>query len=871
MRVRVRELFPKIEQAFFQTGTFYKKNPLLRRLHRERILSETVLFNRDFYEEKYSDVSRSGLDPVDHYMLIGADRDMDPGPAFKTGFYRRFIPVWRCFYNPLVHYIVVGSKRGFIPTPYYNEHYYLLNNPDAVDTEISAFQHFYEVGIKENRNASPLFDPHTFLSENPDLPPSGFSAFEWFLIKGEFEDWSPLQVNTKIRRPLQEKIKVAQPDHLSLIMALPDVEQHDPDVVVIIPCFRGVEESLNCIHSVLGAKNQSKTEVLIINDCTPEPALDHALEKIAETRKIRLIKNEKNLGFVRSINIGLALYPNCSAIILNSDTEVYGDWVDRILAIASQSTDIGTITPLTNNGEICSYPNFVEDNERPLEVSYREVDAIAANINEGSAPVDAPTGVGFCMYVRRTLIEEIGDFDSMSFGVGYGEENDFCQRAIQRGWRNVIATNIFVHHKGATSFKEKRHSRIEDALKIIGSRYPKYNEDVGCFIKKDPVRQFRAAIDWQRLRLQVSAKNRLVVSHLRGGGTERAVQGYIKCETRAGVSVFRAGVSGRSRLRMQYWHENAMDVPNLDSLRLDQDHQKIVETWQELGIGSVDIHHLIDFGRHGALRWLELLNSAGLPWRVFTHDYYMVCPRTTLTDETGNYCGEPGAAGCRECIANRSSEVGNVDIEWWRHAHYGLLAGAVERIVPNRDVATRMARYFPDLSFTVLPHEEDVGVKQPSVIEPARPGDVVRVATLGAISAVKGFDVLRRCAALGAANKLPLEITVIGYTKDDQLAHQSGMRVTGPYDQRSVQAIIEREDPHLIFLPSRWPETYSFTLSEALQSGRPVVAFDIGAIQARIRDGGYVNARLLPMETTIPEVIDALMDVGRGEWQSPRR
>ena len=81
---------------------------------------------------------------------------------------------------------------------------------------------------------------------------------------------------------------------------------------------------------------------------------------------------------------------------------------------------------------------------------------------------------------------EVGTFDESAFGMGYGEENDFCQRAIRKGWRNIIAADIFVHHWGQTSFKGEASKRVQTALKTLDRLHPRYQRDVGAFIARDP-------------------------------------------------------------------------------------------------------------------------------------------------------------------------------------------------------------------------------------------------------------------------------------------------------------------------------------------------------------------------------------------------
>ena len=65
------------------------------------------------------------------------------------------------------------------------------------------------------------------------------------------------------------------------------------------------------------------------------------------------------------------------------------------------------------------------------------------------------TGNGYCMYIKRNVINELGLFDDDTFGKGYGEENDFCYRALDHGYTNVLCDDIFIYHKGTQSFKRK--------------------------------------------------------------------------------------------------------------------------------------------------------------------------------------------------------------------------------------------------------------------------------------------------------------------------------------------------------------------------------------------------------------------------------
>jgi GT2 family glycosyltransferase len=117
--------------------------------------------------------------------------------------------------------------------------------------------------------------------------------------------------------------------------------------------------------------------------------------------------------------------------------------------------------------------------------------------------VDLPTGVGFCMYVRRAMLDAIGGFDQATFGRGYGEENDLCFRAAGHGWRNVFCHTAYVGHRGGASFAAEGHRPGGENLARLNARYPAYNRTIAEFIMHDPLRPLR-----ERLAARLDAARR---------------------------------------------------------------------------------------------------------------------------------------------------------------------------------------------------------------------------------------------------------------------------------------------------------------------------------------------------------------------------
>ena len=77
-----------------------------------------------------------------------------------------------------------------------------------------------------------------------------------------------------------------------------------------------------------------------------------------------LLRNERNLGFTGTANRGMQL-SRADVVLLNSDTIVTAGWLDALCRCAATDPRIGTITPFSNNAEICSFPRFCENNPWP--------------------------------------------------------------------------------------------------------------------------------------------------------------------------------------------------------------------------------------------------------------------------------------------------------------------------------------------------------------------------------------------------------------------------------------------------------------------------------------------------------------------------
>ncbi len=267
---------------------------------------------------------------------------------------------------------------------------------------------------------------------------------------------------------------------------------------VVVPVFRNPQLTEACLASIVAsAGNDVFGRLIVINDASPETRMADICHRFVEQVAGEVIVQKANRGFVCSVNAGMRESGDRDVVIVNSDTKLPPNWLERISQAAADRRDCASITPFSNNASICSYPRFCEDNVIPPSLGLEALDKLFAKANAGVA-VEIPTGVGFCMYLRRRALDEVGLFDEEAFGRGYGEENDWCLRASAKGWKHYLCADLFVYHAGGASFGAEAETLQANAMAVISSRYPEYERQIADFIEADPIEPARHAVDLVR-------------------------------------------------------------------------------------------------------------------------------------------------------------------------------------------------------------------------------------------------------------------------------------------------------------------------------------------------------------------------------------
>jgi len=202
------------------------------------------------------------------------------------------------------------------------------------------------------------------------------------------------------------------------------------------------------------------------------------------------------------------------------------------------------------------------------------------------------------------------------------------------------------------------------------------------------------------------------------------------------------------------------------------------------------------------------------------------------------------------------AEVGGT-VSGWRQFHSARLEGARHVVAPSNSAREHFRRSLPIEKIEVLPHPELAFSFRQRRWNGTLP---YRIAVLGAIGPHKGSSLLLACARYALRENLPLHFVIIGYTScDEEFAELENVEITGHYKPDELRPIVEDSDCTTALFLSVWPETFSYTLSEAWRLGLYPVALDIGAPAERIREMRV--GKVIPFTTDPRKIVIALVDV----------
>jgi glycosyltransferase involved in cell wall biosynthesis len=286
---------------------------------------------------------------------------------------------------------------------------------------------------------------------------------------------------------------------------------------------------------------------------------------------------------------------------------------------------------------------------------------------------------------------------------------------------------------------------------------------------------------------------------------------------------------------------SAQDISGISwDFRSPDIHRAFCRVLDEFSPQLVHFHNLVGL----SLMMIDACYKRHLPTVMTLHDYWGICFKNTLLKNDGRLCQRGGldCLGCREMLAGKLPLPTPV-----RNAHVLLALRKVSRFIsPSRYLAEQYAANgIPREKISVIENGIDLDNFGPF----QRRDGTLTLGFIGHLGKHKGLDVLLQ--ALCLIDPMKIRLLVVGTGADAEqlksLCRELGLdhHVTfyEHIDHRRIASVYQQID--VLIVPSVWPENSPVTITEAMASGIPVIASDIGGIGELVEDG--VSGFLVPV------------------------
>lgn len=639
-------------------------------------------------------------------------------------------------------------------------------------------------------------------------------------------------------------------------------------ISIVVPIHNAFEALQGCLASLV-ATCDSSVRILLIDDCSTDPRIVELLTEYSAYPNVKIVTNRENLGYTRTVNLGFKLSDRDDVILLNSDTITTGRWWRSLQYLAYSDNKVASVTAVSDNSgafSVSSKPLSISSQSQAEETSRRILHATQGRI------LDVPTGNGFCMFIRRAALDQIGDYDEGKYPRGYGEENDFSMRAYRAGWTSLVSDKAFVFHLTSQSFGTEKYKLIKQGLRQLEIDYPEYNLLTHRFSDGE-FQNVRERVA-ESLKLEMPAKLRvLYVMPIVGGGlpaTNQDLRRSLADDVEAFILVCRGNEMSLHRSAeedlgepLEVYHlENPVDAVSHRSREYDRVVADMIYRH------SIDVMH-IEHMAWQSLGVAEAAKAMGVRTVFTAHDFYSTCASHNLLDENGKYCGGKCTAGEGVCQidlwpTNSLPQMKHNFIERWKENFADFFSHCDVIVAPSQSCRGVLLENLPSLESKVLviPHERNIGsLQHPNYREPGKMK--LKVLVPGNIGMSKGAILISKIAKLDKSGEI--EFHFLGETwfllKSVGVHH-------GTYRREDFQKEVLKINADIAAIFSIWPETFCHTLTESWASGLPVFAIDLGAVGDRIRETGA--GWLLPNTQEASEVLEFLLKL-RGDTQNYKK
>ena len=252
-------------------------------------------------------------------------------------------------------------------------------------------------------------------------------------------------------------------------------------VDIVICVHNALRDVQKCVKSIYAAQIAYPYRVIVVDDYSAEPTKKFVRDYTTNDKNKILVahKERRNIGYTKSANLGLKASTADVVILLNSDTIICKATVHKLLESLYSDEKVGIAGPMSNAAGEQSIPTTERTaqntaiNRLPPGVNIEQMDEHCNTWSANHPFPEVNLIHGFCMAIKREVIERLSYFDELLFTHGYGEENDYCFRARAAGFKLVVATHAFVYHEKSKSYsnQEKRSALMAKGIQALTSKY----------------------------------------------------------------------------------------------------------------------------------------------------------------------------------------------------------------------------------------------------------------------------------------------------------------------------------------------------------------------------------------------------------------
>ncbi len=627
---------------------------------------------------------------------------------------------------------------------------------------------------------------------------------------------------------------------------------------VIIPVYNAYDAVNECIETVIRNTDLKENRLILIDDKSSDKKIIPLLNKFKNRNKdknIIVLTNDNNLGFVGTVNKGMK-YSDNDVLLLNSDTEVPKNWLENMKKCAYSGEKIATVTALSNNATLASIPNGLEKNEIPEGITFEKYAEIVEKCSYCDYP-ELPTAHGFCMYIKREVLNVVGFFDEDAFGKGYGEENDFSFRCLDYGYRNVLCDNVIVYHKESQSFNKEREKLCQEHEKILNQRYPIYETKLKEWCSNFPIKYIGNNVLYSTKLSE--KKNILILVHdweTSTGGTTLHVKDIVnglKNDFNFHILSYKDGL-----YKLYSYFDDSECSVNLISIKKlnilprynDEYKEMLSDIVEALGITVIHIHHMINH----YFDVVDVIKKYQLSATITLHDFYCICPTINMLYDGTKYCENLENRDCKNCLSLTMKINNNILDDW--HNDWNRLFSCMQNIItPSEDTKRRINKIYKKINIRVIEHGINIKKLDNNIILNSSEFNVAYVGVLSNHKGLRVFDKLIKKMKSGN-----VKYHLFGICEDKKL-NKNGKNYIyhGKYNRDNIANLLKENNINLVCFFQIWPETYSYTVSEVVAAGVPILSYAIGAGAERVKK--YNLGWTIDLKSDVNDIMNKINDI----------